>query len=101
MRYRIKGTMEKPLDVAVYALAVSRLSRLITDDYVTEPLRAWMSSKGEAWEYLSTCPACTSMYTGVIAHLLPRPVKLALAASELTVLARQIESKLEDPSWSS
>lgn len=86
-------------DKALTVLAASRLSRLITDDYVTEPLRKWMSSKGEGMEYLSTCPACTSIYTGVVAYFLPRSVKLILAASEITTVMRKVESKLEDPSY--
>ena len=96
---KIHSMAPSALDASVFALATSRLSRLITDDYVAEPVRKWMSSKGEAMEYLSTCPACTSMYTGLVVAFLPRKVRMILAASEMTVLLRKIEGKLEDPTW--
>lgn len=84
--------MKPVTDLAIDALATSRLSRLITDDYVGKPIRKFLRSKGDAGEYVSTCPACTSMYTAVVVQVLPKKLRVVLALSEITVLFRAAES---------
>lgn len=83
------------------ALAVHRLTKLVTQDQITEQFRE------EVWEdyppestigYLITCPWCVSVYVGVGVMILratvPRvwdPLSRALAASSITGI---IEEKL-------
>lgn len=67
------------------ALAVDRLTRLVTEDEVTRPIREavvgrWPDSKVS---YLATCRACVSVWAGlaVSSGLVPRPVSWALTLS--------------------
>lgn len=59
-----------PFVAAVTALAVARVTRLVTTDYITAPIRQWAvlklgtASKGA---YLITCDWCTSLWIGAAA----------------------------------
>ncbi|WP_431951091.1 DUF1360 domain-containing protein [Actinacidiphila sp. bgisy167] len=95
-----------PWDVALCAGATHRLSRLVTKDAVTSPLRAPFSRfKGttgpaeleeevrgsgarKAVGELLTCPFCTSLWfaTGFAAGLVFAPAATRLAAGTLTAL---------------
>lgn len=54
----------------ITALAVARVTRLVTTDYITAPIRQWAvlklgtSSKGA---YLITCQWCTSLWVAAAA----------------------------------
>lgn len=45
-------------------LATARLTRLVTDDRITEAPRVWVARRGEMIGYLVYCPWCVSIYTG-------------------------------------
>ena len=85
------------MDTILRALAVSRLARLLNEDYIAEPVRDWMeSSKSEHLQYLATCPACASFWAAVLSLVLPKKLLLVLALSEATVLVRLFEHRPED-----
>lgn len=96
-------TAQRALDLAVDSLAVKRLTRLVTEDVITEPLRtAWFTQFGgpetNKISYLITCPHCTSIYiaTAVTAArmMIPRlwsPAAYALALSSVTSLIAERE----------
>lgn len=82
----------------VIFLAVSRLTRLLLDDKIAEPIRGKLeSSSSENLQYLASCPMCTSMWVGLLVAVLPVPKRLlvALAASEAAILVRVVEARLE------
>lgn len=54
--------MLSPVQLTVGALAVHRLTRLLTEDEITRPLRAWAEARGGRLAYLSACPWCVSLY---------------------------------------
>lgn len=56
------SSFDDPLALIVSALAVYRLTRLITADVVTERLRRPFERRGERWAYFITCPWCTSVW---------------------------------------
>lgn len=80
----------------VDALATYRLTKLVIDDYITEPLRDKVYAKfGDPADskvsYLVTCPWCVSIYIGIgvvaartIAPKAWRPLAYALAFSGVT-----------------
>lgn len=78
-------------DLTVTALCAGRLSRLITEDEIAQPLRDWMEGRSAALAYLSTCTSCTSVYAAAVASVLPRKLRVALAASELVILYKTLE----------
>lgn len=64
------------MTVAVFLLtlgATARLTRLVTDDYITRHLRAYLIRKrgpDSDIAYLATCPWCLSMWiAGILATL--------------------------------
>ena len=73
------------------ALAAYRLTRLVTLDAVTEPLRERVHElDNHTLSYLITCPHCTGMYAAALTTaarvLFPRvwgPVAAALASAAL------------------
>lgn len=89
------------VDLAVDTLASYRMTKLIRDDMITEPLRQAVYSRfGPPDEskvsYLITCPWCMSMWFGfalVLAHrhtpAAAQVVTRALAVSALTGLLNQ------------
>lgn len=83
------------LDVVLGALATFRLTRLWTDDEITEDARGWLlrrlPSDGKL-AYLVGCPWCISMYVGagvaVAAWLAPStPYTVAAAALSFSAVA--------------
>lgn len=57
---------DDPVDLVLGALAVHRLTRLVVDDKITEPLRERVTGAGddepEGLAYFVTCPWCVSMW---------------------------------------
>lgn len=49
------------LAFVIVALAAARLTRLVTEDTITEPLRVWASSRPFVYE-LVTCPWCIGFW---------------------------------------
>ena len=90
------------LSFAVDALAVQRLTRLMVEDDITDPLRAWLSENSPPTSatvqvivtpsYVAFCPYCASIYghrddgdrTRPLRFL--RPVVYALALADGTAL---------------
>lgn len=92
-----------PLTIVLVSLATYRLTRLVTADRITQPIREWALAKNDMIGYLATCDWCLSIWVApaptVLAVLFPsnRLVLVglvALAASALTGLLAAIESKL-------
>jgi hypothetical protein len=54
--------LNDPLWLVVSALAVYRLTRLITDDLITEPLRKAIEHLGEPWATGIECAWCVSVW---------------------------------------
>ena len=89
----------EPVDLAVQALAAYRLTRLVVEDEITEPLRDSIVKRFGApadskISYLAHCPHCVSIYAStaivaadMIAPRLARPVLRALALSAVVSLA--------------
>ena len=89
------------LDDIADALAVHRLTKLVIDDYITEPLREKVYDKfGDPSEskisYLIGCPWCVSVYAGfgvvaarAVAPKAWRYVSYALAFSSVTGLIEE------------
>ena len=50
-----------PLAFLIVCLAAARLTRLVTDDTITEPLRVWASDRRVLYE-LVTCPWCIGFW---------------------------------------
>jgi hypothetical protein len=85
--------------LVVYALAVARVTGLITQDEITRPARDWLLARlddtgpARAVAYLITCPWCASIYVAAVAapiawlwgwHLALLLPALVLAASQVT-----------------
>ena len=60
---RMKHTL---LLFVILALAVYRATVLLLHDYITTGIRNWMQTKGRHFEYLSTCPWCSSMWVAAV-----------------------------------
>jgi hypothetical protein len=92
-------TQSSPVDLAVQALAAYRLTRLVIEDEITEPLRDKVVARfgppsSSKISYLVHCPHCVSMYASagivmadMMAPRLARPVIRALALSAAVSLA--------------
>lgn len=79
------------LDLLTDVLATARITRLVTEDEIAQPLRDAMEQSGsEKLEYLATCPYCVSVWAGLLVTLkiVPKPVRRALALSEAVVAFR-------------
>lgn len=51
----------------VAALAVYRATRLITADFIFEPLRSWADRRRRDWPgYLASCDWCVSVYVAAV-----------------------------------
>ena len=50
-----------PLAFVIICLAAARLTRLVTEDTITEPVRVWASDKPFVYE-LVTCPWCIGFW---------------------------------------
>jgi hypothetical protein len=77
-----------PLDLLVDVAATARLTRLVTLDEVSAPVRDWAWRSGHRrTTYLVNCPHCVSVWAGLAVSLvLPRPIRRALALSQAVVL---------------
>lgn len=80
--------------LAVYALAVFRICRLIIEDTITEPIRNAIWKKfppHTAFGYLITCYWCTSMYVAsliiICSILVPSVVFIICSIFALSALA--------------
>lgn len=90
---------DSAVDLATQALAAWRLTRLVTEDELAEPLRDAVVARFGAPQdsklaYLVHCPFCVSMYASagvvvadMIAPRFARPVIRALALSAAVSLA--------------
>lgn len=80
------------VELGLDVLATKRLTTLLVDDGITEPLRQEVWKKFPPHKhgpgYVFTCHACMSVWAaGVIAsRVLPRPVRDILALSEAALL---------------
>lgn len=94
--------MTQPLEFAVDALAVQRLTRLVGEDTILEKPRDWVLENGPDWASdLLTCPHCLSVWLGAGAvaarKVAPRAwnaVATALALSAVTSLKTEITETL-------
>lgn len=91
--------------LVVNVFAVHRLTHLVIDDKITEPLRDKIFDRFgqpmDTWTYLFTCPWCVSIWVAAIAVagllLIPLvwiPVALLLALSSLTGLIYKVEDRI-------
>lgn len=89
--------MKNALDVAIRVAAAWRLTKLVVDDEVTRELREAVEDRwpGSKAAYLVNCPACVSVWAGLVAVVLPRPVAGALAASAGTLGAKWVAEVTE------
>lgn len=85
----------EPLDLAVGALAVHRLTRLAVEDEVTRPARERIQEAAPEGRlaYFVTCPWCVSVWVGAawaalsaVAPRAARPLGAVLAWSTVTGL---------------
>lgn len=90
--------------VVLILLAVWRLARLVTADFITEPIRAAAARRGEKLGYLFECPWCLSIWLApiVVAPAVAWPgnrvifaAVLILAASGAAGLMATIEDRLD------
>ncbi len=72
-------------------LAVYRLTRLVTTDRITQPLRDAAAERNETLGYLTSCDYCSSIWIALgvtaVSALVPRawrPLARALASSAVT-----------------
>ena len=74
----------------VAVLATYRLTRLVTADKITEPIRGWVVDRSEWFGYLVTCDWCLSIWVaplpalGIVLWGDVTPVRLVLAALALS-----------------
>lgn len=95
--------MSASFDFAIDALAVQRVTRLVTKDEVTAGLRDRVALNGpDKLAYLVSCPFCVSVYAGAAASLARtvfprawRPLAYALALSAATSLKAEYDEKLD------
>lgn len=86
------STSASTQDFVIDALAVMRLTRLVTEDTVFDNQRDWIALNApDKIAYLITCPHCVSQYAGLAAVFLRRvfprawtPLATALALSAVT-----------------
>jgi hypothetical protein len=70
------GEMMSPLWMLIGALATYRLTRLMTADRITEPLRSWIETRSATAGYLVTCDWCLSIW------IAPWPALLLVVAPD-------------------
>lgn len=89
---------DDPVDLAVGALAVYRLTRLVVTDEVARPLRQAVDARsdGGAGSYFITCPWCVSLWLGAgwvaLRRLAPRTARTAGAALASSAVAGLLAS---------
>lgn len=88
--------MNPLLKLGLEALATSRITRLVVDDHITQPLREklWEIDPPENMRagFVATCHACTSVWAAglVRSGILPPVLRDTLALSELVLWAKQM-----------
>lgn len=91
------------MELAVGALAVSRIARLVVDDEISKPIREAVSKTwpGSPLETLIGCRACVSVWGAglVVANLVPRKVRLLLALSEVAVMVERMIDRPSTREW--
>lgn len=92
------------LTLLLVAAATYRLTRLVTADRITEPLRAWVEARGPRVGYLITCDWCLSVWLAPIPSALALTFPgnrlvlgalAALTASAITGFASLIEQRID------
>ena len=85
-------------------LATARLTRLVTGDFITQPIRSWVHRRfgtDSKLGYLVTCDWCVSIYTGTVVAVIMfnwwylatvQVIVLILAASHFTGLLTRLEA---------
>lgn len=80
-------------NTAITALATYRVTKLLIEDEITEPVRSRIQEKfppeSTKIGYLTTCPWCVSVWVALPVYFLPKSVKTALAASAVTGLVSE------------
>lgn len=87
-------------DAFLALLAVDRITRLVTEDEITRPIREavqrkWPDSK---MAYAVSCHACVSVWAGLLVSsgLIPRRVVSALAASGAVLIMDRQDERVGD-----
>lgn len=80
---------------ALGVLATARITRLITEDKITEPIRDWVEGTfpGSKVAYLVSCPLCVSVWAAGAISVAPQaaePLVRMLALSEATIVWKEI-----------
>lgn len=72
----------------VDALAVYRLTRLVTDDEISAPMRSAAFKASPKLGYLVNCPHCTAVWAGLVvaSGVVPYKVRVALALAAISSL---------------
>ena len=92
------------LQLIITALATYRLTRLVTADKITEPIRDWITARHDWFGYLVTCDWCLSIWVAPFPVLLmikyPNSDSVMfflglLCASALTGLFSLVEGRLD------
>lgn len=94
--------MRNLLNLLVDIVAVVRLTRLINQDVITEPLRDLVWSKfppNTKIGYLLTCPWCMSIWAGLSITLLRRYLPGVADIVNTTLAASQVTGILANKGW--
>ena len=91
--------VNRAVDVIALVLATRRLTHLVVDDKITEPVRdaIFMSFGYSFWiRYLLTCTRCTSVWAAIVVLMLSRHratkvIASILALSEASIIIDEIE----------
>ena len=103
-------------DFVIDALATYRITRLITEDTITEPVREAVFDSDlpdpslshfpqhsliPNPAYILTCPHCASIYAAALTLIAPSPVKKILALAAVTTLIHEYtdKSSATNSSW--
>jgi hypothetical protein len=82
-----------PIELVTAVLATKRLTRLVVDDAITEPVReaVWQKSPPEkiGIGYLVSCHACTSVWAAAAVLAMPKQLRDTLALSEAVLTIRR------------
>lgn len=83
-----------PGELILNILATKRVTRLVVEDEITRPVRVWVEEHNEPMGYLVRCPACISFWAALLVLVLPRFLRVALAASEAVTMLSSVEANL-------
>lgn len=100
---RLQGILSRMAVDLVNSLAAARITRLIVEDEVAEPLRKLafkVDPESKHVGFIVTCHACSSVWAGLLLYvapnwIIPKRVREALAVSELTLLIKAGRDKVE------